>query len=61
MKDGVTRVMPVALPAVGTADRVIELVPQVMDRVESFIDKKKAANDRRSECVRLGPSRMDSG
>ena len=42
VKDGVTRVMPVALPAVGTVDRVIDLVPQVMDRVESFIDKKKA-------------------
>ena len=42
---GVTRVMPVALPAVGTVDRVIDLVPQVMDRVESFIDKKKAEKE----------------
>ena len=45
VKDGVTRVMPVALPAVGTVDRVIDLVPQVMDRVENFIDKKKAAKE----------------
>ena len=45
IKDGVTRVMPVALPAVGTVDRVIDLVPQVMDRVENFIDKKKAAKE----------------
>ena len=45
VKDGVTRVMPVALPAVGTVDRVIDLVPQVMDRVESFIDKKKAEKE----------------
>ena len=37
--------MPVALPAVGTVDRVIDLVPQVMDRVESFIDKKKAEKE----------------
>ena len=43
--DGVTREMPVALPAVGTVDRVIDLVPQVMDRVESFIDKKKAEKE----------------
>ena len=41
----VPRVMPVALPAVGTVDRVIDLVPQVMDRVESFIDKKKAEKE----------------
>ena len=33
VKDGVTR------------DRVIDLVPQVMDRVESFIDKKKAEKE----------------
>ena len=45
VKDGVTRVMPVALPAVGTVDRVIDLVPQVMDRVENFIDKKKAEKE----------------
>ena len=42
VKDGITRVLPVALPAMTTADRVIEMVPQVMDRVENFIDKKKA-------------------
>ena len=36
---------PVALPAVGTVDRVIDLVPQVMDRVENFIDKKKAEKE----------------
>lgn len=42
VKDGTTRVMPVALPAMTTADRVIEMVPQVMDRVENYIDRKKA-------------------
>ena len=42
VKDGITRVLPVAMPAMTTADRVIEMVPQVMDRVENFIEKKKA-------------------
>ncbi|MDO4810895.1 MAG: spore germination protein GerW family protein [Eubacteriales bacterium] len=42
VKEGVTRVLPVALPAVSTVDRVIEMVPEVMDRVENFIDKRKA-------------------
>lgn len=45
VKDGVTRVMPVSLPAMSTADRIIEMVPQVMDRVEGFIDKKKETTD----------------
>ena len=38
-------VMPVAIPAMGTADRIIEMVPQVMDRVESFLDKKKETTE----------------
>ena len=29
----------------GTADRIIEMVPQVLDRVENFIDKKKETTD----------------
>lgn len=41
VRDGVTRVLPVGVPAITTADRIIEMVPQVMDRVENFIDKKK--------------------
>ncbi len=45
VKNGVTRVMPVALPAVTTVDRVLDLVPEVMDRVENFIDRKKESSD----------------
>ena len=41
IKDGVTRVVPVALPAAGPIDRVLDLVPEVMDRVENFVAKKK--------------------
>jgi len=39
--DGVTRVLPVGVPAVTTAARMVEMVPEVMDRVERFIDKRK--------------------
>lgn len=42
IKDGITRVLPVAMPAMTTVDRVIDMVPEVMDRVENFIDKRKA-------------------
>lgn len=41
VKDGMTRLLPVAIPAAGTVDRVLELVPEVMDRVENFINRKK--------------------
>lgn len=45
VKDGITRIIPVGMPAVTTLDRAIDLVPQVMDRVETYIDKKKAAQE----------------
>ena len=40
-----TRMLPVGTPAITTVDRVVEMVPQVMDRVESFIDKKREKAD----------------
>ena len=42
IKDGITRVMPVAVPPVSTVDRIVEMVPDVMDKVEKYFDKKKA-------------------
>ena len=45
VKGGVTRMLPVGTPAITTVDRAIELVPQVLDRVESFIDRKKAEKE----------------
>lgn len=45
VKDGITRVVPVALPAAGPVDRVLDLVPEVMDRVEGFLAKKKEEKD----------------
>ena len=48
--DGVTvipvsRVMPVAIPAAATVDRVLDLVPEVLDRVQNFVDKKREEKD----------------
>lgn len=45
LKNGSVRMVPVSTPALTTMDRVVELVPQVMDRVEHFVDKKKAEKD----------------
>ena len=41
IKEGVVRMINVAPPASNTVDRIIDLVPQVMDRVDAFIEKQK--------------------
>ena len=41
VKGGVTRMLPVGTPAITTVDRVIEMVPELLDRVEGFVDKKR--------------------
>ena len=41
IKDGVVRMINVTPPASNTVDRIIDLVPQVMDRVDAFIEKQK--------------------
>lgn len=41
IRDGITRVLPVAVPPVSTVDRVVEMVPGVLDRVEKFFDRKE--------------------
>ena len=40
IKDGMTRVLPVAMPPVTTLDRVVEMVPDLMDKVEKYFDRK---------------------
>ena len=42
VKDGVVRMLNIQPPAMTTLDRVIDLVPQLLDRAEAFIDKKNA-------------------
>jgi len=41
IKDGATRVLPVTIPPATTVDRIIEMVPDIMDKVEKYFDKKK--------------------
>ena len=40
IKDGSVRVLPVALPANTTTERVVELVPDLLDKVTEFIDSR---------------------
>ena len=41
VKDGITRVIPVAVPPATAVDRIVEMAPDLMDRAEKFFDKKK--------------------
>ena len=41
IKDGLVRVMPVAVPAVSTVDRIVEMVPDMVDRDSNFLSSKK--------------------
>lgn len=42
IKGGNVRILPIMPPPAGTIDRVIDMVPDVVDRVEGMIEKKKA-------------------
>lgn len=48
IKDGSVRMLPITAPANTTADRVVEMVPVVLDKVTEFIDsraEKKATQE----------------
>lgn len=41
VKDGSVRVLPVATPANTTADRLVEMIPDTLDKVAAFVDSRK--------------------
>ena len=40
IKEGSVRMIPVATPANTTADRIVEMVPDTLDKVAAFIDSR---------------------
>ena len=40
IKEGNVRMLPVAAPANSTADRLVEQIPDVLDRISAFVDSK---------------------
>ena len=40
IKDGNVRMLPVAAPASTTADRLVEMVPDTLDKIAAFIDSR---------------------
>ena len=41
IKEGSVRLLPVATPANTTADRVVEMIPDTLDKIANFIDSRK--------------------
>lgn len=41
IKEGSVRMLPVATPANTTADRIVEMVPDTLDKLAAFLDSKK--------------------
>ena len=42
IQNGSVRLMNVTPPASGTVDRIIDMAPQVMDRIDQVLDKRKS-------------------
>ena len=42
IKDGNVRMMPVAEPASSTADRIVEMLPDTIDRLAAALEKKNS-------------------
>ncbi len=40
IKEGNVRMLPVAAPANTTADRIVELVPETLDKIAAFVDSR---------------------
>lgn len=40
IKDGTTRVMPVAVPPVSSVERIVDMAPELVDKLGRFFDKK---------------------
>ena len=40
VKDGNVRMMPVAAPANSTADRIVEQIPDTLDKIAAFLDAR---------------------
>lgn len=40
VKDGSVRMLPVATPANTTADRIVEMVPDTLDKIAAFVDSR---------------------
>ena len=47
------RMLPVGAPASTTVDRIVDMVPEVLERAQHFIDKQKASAVEKAEAHRV--------
>ena len=45
IKDGSVRMLPVAAPANNTADRLVEMIPDTLDKISAFVDSHTKKNE----------------
>ena len=45
VKEGNVRMLPVATPANTTADRLVEMVPDTLDKIAAFVDSRTAKGE----------------
>ena len=45
IKDGNVRMLPVAAPANTTADRLVEMIPDTLDKISAFVDSHTKKNE----------------
>ena len=45
IKDGSVRMLPVATPANTTADRLVEMIPDTLDKISAFVDSHTKKNE----------------
>ena len=50
IQDGSARMVGIQMPAFTTADRVIDMLPDVLDRIESYVDRFSAKKEEKGSC-----------
>ena len=45
VKEGSVRILPIAAPANSTADRIVEMIPDTLDKLAAFIDSRTEKKD----------------
>lgn len=45
VKDGTVRVIPVAVPAANSVERILDMVPNVVEKVENIVATKRETNE----------------
>ena len=49
VKEGNVRIVPMAVPANTTADRVVEMIPDTLDKIADFIESRIEKKDQKAE------------